>query len=87
MAFGAGLDSAIIDARDLELVTMFRMLENQNPKSDIDELYINLAEMVRNFADLNDVKYDEHSKEQTQIIKTAGVLLNREIYSHSFTQI
>jgi len=87
LAFGAGLDSAIIDARDLELVTMFRMLENQNPKSDIDELYINLAEMVRNFADLNDVKYDEHSKEHTQIIKTAGVLLNREIYSHSFTQI
>lgn len=87
LAFGAGLDSAIIDAKDLELVKMFRMLENQNPKSDIDELYINLSQMVQDFADLEDVKYDENSKEQTQIIKTAGVLLNKEIYSHSFTQI
>lgn len=87
LAFGAGLDSAIIDAKDLELVRMFRMLQNQNPQSVVDELYINLAEMIRDFADLQDVKYDETSREQSIIIKTAGILLNREIYSHSFTQI
>lgn len=87
LAFGAGLDAAIIDAKDLELVRIFKLLEEHNPKSEVDELYINLACMIRDFADLNDVKYDKTSKEQVKIIKTASILLNREIYSHSFTQI
>lgn len=87
LAFGAGLDAAIIDAKDLELVHMFRMFESQSPQSSIDELYINLAEIIRNFGDIEDVKFDKDSKEQSKIVKTARILLNCEIYSHSFTQI
>ncbi len=87
LAFGAGLDSAIIDAKDLELVNMFRMLEDENPKTQIDKLYINLADMVKNFATLNDIEYDKNDKVQSEIVKCASILLNREIYSHSFTQI
>lgn len=87
LAFGAGLDAAIVDAKDEKLVQMFRMLEAQEPQSNIDELYINLARMVRDFGDISEVKFDENSKEQAQIIKTANILLNNEIYSHSFTQI
>lgn len=87
LAFGAGLDAAIVDAKDENLVKMFRMLENKNPQSDVDELYINLTQMVRNFGDISDVKFDENSKEHAEIIKTANILLNNEIYSHSFTQI
>ena len=87
LAFGAGLDAAIVDAKDEKLVQMFRMLEAQTPQSDTDELYINLARMVRDFGDISDVKFDENSKEQAEIIKTANILLNNEIYSHSFTQI
>lgn len=87
LAFGAGLDAAIVDAKDEKLVQMFRMLEAQEPQSNIDELYINLARMVRDFGDISEVKFDENSKEQAEIIKTANILLNNEIYSHSFTQI
>lgn len=87
LAFGAGLDAAIVDAKDENLVKMFRMLENKNPQSDVDELYINLTQMVRNFGDISDVKFNENSKEHAEIIKTANILLNNEIYSHSFTQI
>lgn len=87
LAFGAGLDAAIVDAKDLELAGMFRMLESQNPQSDIDELYINLSGIIRDFGDINDVEFDKNSRRQSQIIKTANILLNNEIYSHSFTQI
>ena len=43
--------------------------------------------MIRNFGELEDVDFDESSKEQTEIIKVAKILLDKEIYSHSFTQI
>ena len=87
LAYGAGLDAAIIDAKDTELVRVFRMLEKQSPQNGIDELYISLASMIADFSDLSDIIYDKSSEEQTKIIKTAGILMNNEIYSHSFTQI
>lgn len=87
LAYGAGLDAAIIDAKDVELVRIFRMLEKQSPQNGIDELYISLANMISDFSDLSDIIYDKSSEEQTKIIKTAGILMNNEIYSHSFTQI
>lgn len=85
LAYGAGLDAAIIDARDLELVRILKMLENNSPQSDIDKLYINLADMMRDFGDIEDIKYS--GKQQETVVKTAKILLNKEIYSHSFTQI
>lgn len=87
LAYGAGLDAAIIDAKDTELVRIFRMLEKQSPQNGIDKLYISLANMISDFSDLSDIIYDKSSEEQTKIIKTAGILMNNEIYSHSFTQI
>ncbi len=87
LTFGAGLDAAIIDARDLELIRIFRMLESNSPQSKCDELYIKLAEMVRDFSDIESVKFNSNSSDEQRIIKCASVLLNKKIYSHSFTQI
>lgn len=87
LAYGAGLDAAIIDAKDTELIRIFRMLEDNSPQKDIDNLYLNLSKMISEFGRIEDVKFDENSQEQITVIKTAGVLLNKKIYSHSFTQI
>lgn len=87
LAFGAGLDAAIIDAKDVELVRVLRMLESSNPQNEVDKLYIKLSEMIANFLDLEDVSFDVNDEEQVKIIKTAQVLLGKKIYSHSFTQI
>lgn len=87
LAFGAGLDSAIIDAFDLDLIQTLKTLENQSPKNKIDELYLKLADMIRDFTDLEDINYDNGDEKQVEIIKTARILLNKEIYTHSFKQI
>lgn len=87
LAFGAGLDSAIIDSFDTELIDTIRMLEKQSPKNPTDELYINLANMIRDFSDVEDVSYDKADEKQVEIIKTAKVLLNKNVYTHSFRQI
>lgn len=87
LAFGAGLDAAIIDAKDDELIRILKMLEMNSPKSQLDKLYINLSDMILNFGELDDIEFDKEDVEQLKVIKTARILLNNEIYSHSFTQI
>lgn len=87
LAFGAGLDAAIIDAKDDELIRILKMLEMNSPKSQLDKLYVNLSDMISNFGELDDIEFDKEDLEQLKVIKTARILLNNEIYSHSFTQI
>ncbi len=87
LAFGAGLDAAIIDAKDEELIRILKMLDMNSPKSQLDKLYVNLSDMILNFGELDDVEFDKNDLEQLKVIKTARILLNNEIYSHSFTQI
>ena len=77
----------IIDARDFELVRILKMLSQNVPISDVDNLYVKLARMISEFGEFDEVEFDKESEEQLRIIKTAGILLNREIYSNSFTQI
>lgn len=87
LAYGAGLDAAIIDAKDKELVRILKMLEQNNPQSNSDELYINISQIISDFKNISEIKYDKNNADETKIIKTANILLNNEIYSHSFTQI
>lgn len=87
LAYGAGLDAAIIDAKDLELVRILRMLENNSPQSNVDELYIKLSEMIRNFGELENIEFDKNSVTEQNIVKSTAILLNKKIYSNSFTQV
>ena len=87
LAFGAGLDAIILDAKDVELVKILNMLESQTPETSVDRLYFNLANMVQNFEDINEIKFDKTSIREQNIIKTAEILLNKKIYSDSFTQV
>lgn len=87
LAFGAGLDAIILDAKDVELVRILNMLEAQTPETSVDRLYFNLANMVQNFEDINEIKFDKTSIREQNIIKTAEILLNKKIYSDSFTQV
>ena len=81
------LNPAIIDAKDDELIRILKMLEMNSPKSQLDKLYVNLSDMISNFGELDDIEFDKEDVEQLKVIKTARILLNNEIYSHSFTQI
>ena len=86
-AFGASLDAAIIDAKDVELVRILKMLELNSPESEIDKLYIQIANTVRDFGEFSEITYDIADEEQQKIMKTVGVIFGEKIYSHSFTQV
>jgi len=87
LAFGAGLDAVIYDAKDSELVRVIKMLESGCAKTSYDALYLKLADMVQNFGELEEIEFDKNNIEEQNIIKTAAILLNKNIYSDSFTQV
>lgn len=86
LAYGAGLDAVIMDAKDTELVRIFRMLETNKARDDVDKLYLTLAKMSCEFSDFKKIDYDVDSKEQTLIVKAVEILTGQKIYSHSFTR-
>lgn len=83
LAYGAGLDSAIIDSFDKDLIDTIKMISSNNPKTPTDNLYINLSNMVKNFEELDSINFDKSNKEQANIIQAAKFFLNKETYSHS----
>ena len=87
MAHGAGLDAVIMDACDTELVRIFKMLDSNSAQTSVDKLYKNLSEMVENFGSIEDIEFDKTNEEEQNIIKTATILLNKKVYSDSFTQV
>lgn len=87
MAMGAGLDCAIVDANDKDLYEIIKVLEEKNPKSEEENLYLKLYQMTENFEEIENIEYNEDSEEEKNIIKAAKIILNKEVYSDSFTQI
>lgn len=87
LAHGAGLDSAIIDSFDAELIQILKVLESKKHSGGVEKLYIDLSNMIRDFADLEDIVYDKSDEEQVKIIKTVRVLLNKDVYTHSYAVI
>lgn len=87
LAYGAGLDAVIMDAKDDELYRILKMLDVKNPADEIDKLYLNISDMIANFGEIEDLMYDRTDEFQVKIIKTCEVLLNRKIYSNSFAQV
>ncbi len=87
LAAGCGLDTAIVDSFDSEILRINRVLETLKPEKDYDNLILQLFEMQQNFGELSDVTYNKASVEETKIYKTAEILLNTKVYSHSYLEI
>lgn len=81
MAMGAGLDSAIVDVFDEELLRVHKMIVENKPQKSYDELYLNIFETFKNYGEIEDISYDKKHKEQEKIMKTTKILMNKEIYS------
>ena len=87
LAYGAGLDCAIVDATDIDIQNLIKMLDFSSPKTSADKLLLDLTSVTRDFVELDDIDYNKSDKNSVSIYKTAKIILNKEIYSHSFTQV
>ena len=84
LCMGAGLDAAIVDGLDLETIRIYHMINDKNPASDIDRLYFSLYNSINTFSDIDEVQFNTNDDTQINIMKTPKILLDKEIYSHSF---
>lgn len=87
MAIGCGLDSAIVDSFDSELLRVNKIIETQEIETSYDRLYLDIYNMMQNFDELDSVNYDKSDVEQVKIFKTAEILLNKKVYSNSYLDI
>ena len=87
MAMGCGLDSAIADSFDNELLRVVDVIENNNPMKPSDNLLIELYKAMQNFDDIDSIEYDISDSEQSAIYKTAEIILNKKVYTNSYLEI
>ncbi len=87
LAAGCGLDTAIIDSFDTEILRLNNVLETQKADRTYDKLIMDLYSMQQNFCDLDEISYNTSSDAETKIFKTAEILLNKKVYNHSYLEI
>jgi 5-methyltetrahydrofolate corrinoid/iron sulfur protein methyltransferase len=87
MLMAVGLDAAILDPLDTELMGVIQAIEGREDGSAVKALYLKLFDAVAAGEELQPDQVDHSDPEQEQIWKTVQVLLNRVIYTDSFLRL
>lgn len=87
MLMAVGLDAAILDPLDTELMDLVRTVENRQDGDPVNALYLKLFDAVAAGEELQPEQVDHSDPEQEQIWKTVQVLLNQVIYTDSFLRL
>jgi cobalamin-dependent methionine synthase I len=87
MLMAVGLDAAILDPLDTELMGVIRTVEAREDGNPVKALYLKLFDAVAAGEELQPDQVDHRDPEQEQIWKTIQVLLNRVIYTDSFLRL
>ncbi|MDP6782840.1 MAG: dihydropteroate synthase [Dehalococcoidia bacterium] len=87
MLMGAGLDTAILDALDTELMDVVRIVEGRDTSIPVKKLYVDLfdAYAAMEPADLSGV--DTSAEELRNLVKTVDMLENKTMYAHGYLKV
>jgi len=87
MLMAVGLDAAILDPLDHQLMGVIRTIEERQDGNPVKALYLKLFDAVAAGEELLPEQVDHGDPEQEQIWKTIQVLLNRVIYTEAFLRL
>jgi 5-methyltetrahydrofolate corrinoid/iron sulfur protein methyltransferase len=87
MLMGAGLDAAILDPLDDELMKVIQAVEQRDDSTPVGGLYIRLYDAVAAGEELQPDQVDMSDPAQVEIWKTVQVLLNKVIYTDSYLRL
>ncbi len=87
MLMAAGLDSAILDPLDEDLMEAIRIVEQRDGETGVGALYLKLFDRVAAMERLEESDIDMHDPEQAKIWKTVQVLRNEVIYTDSYLRL
>ncbi|MBI2863636.1 MAG: dihydropteroate synthase [Chloroflexi bacterium] len=87
MMHGAGLDSAILDALDPDIMDALRIIETGDNSTAVGRLYLALHEAYATGAEFDPSAGDASDPAQRDVLKTVEVLENKWIYAHSYLKL
>jgi len=87
MLLAAGLDAAIVDARDKRLKDWVRIVEERDDSTHVGQLLVNLYDATAAMEDLDPDVVDMDDPDQAAIYKTVQILQNKIIYADGYLQI
>jgi 5-methyltetrahydrofolate corrinoid/iron sulfur protein methyltransferase len=87
MMLGAGLDSAIADPLDDELMEAVRIIESRDDSTPKGELYLALHDAIALSEEFDTSAVDVTDPELRDIAKTIDVLQNKTLYAHGYLRL
>ena len=87
MMVGAGLDSAIADPLDDELMEAVRIIESRDDSTPKGELYLALYDAFALSEEFDTSAVDMTDPELRDIAKTIDVLQNKTLYAHGYLRL
>ncbi len=87
MLMAVGIDAAILDPLDRELMGVLRNVEQRDESTPVGRLYLKLFDAVAAGAELEPTDVDMSDSAQADIWKTVQVLLNKVIYTDSYLRL
>ncbi len=87
MLMAVGLDAAIIDPLDRELMAVIDAVEKRDSSTPVNNLYLKLHDSVADASELESDQVDLSDPAQKEIWKTVQVLLNKVIYTDSYLRL
>ena len=87
MVMGAGLDAAIADPLDDELMEAIRVMETREAKTPKAQLYLAIHDLYAAGGPFDSSGWDLTNSEVRDIVRTVEVLENKWIYAHSYLRL
>jgi 5-methyltetrahydrofolate corrinoid/iron sulfur protein methyltransferase len=87
MLMAVGLDAAILDPLDKELMETIRIVQERDDGTPVGALYLKLHDAVAAMEELEEDQVDMGDPTQVEIWKTIQVLLNKVIYTDSYLRL
>jgi 5-methyltetrahydrofolate corrinoid/iron sulfur protein methyltransferase len=87
MLLAVGLDGAILDPLDRQLMEVIGIVENRDASTPVGALYLKLFDAVAAGEELQPEAVDMSDPAQGDIWKTVQVLLNKVIYTDSYLRL
>lgn len=87
MLMGVGLDAAIIDPLDHDLMEVVNVIEKGDASTPVKSLYLKIRDAVAAGGELEPDQVDMSDPTQKEIWKTVQVLLNKVIYTDSYLRL
>ena len=87
MLMAAGVDMVIADPFDIELKEAIRIIEERDASTALGQVYLTLFDRTAEMGELEQEDVDMSDPLQSEIYKTAQVLLNKVIYTDSYLRV